>query len=159
MIRTNFLPLNELKIRPAFWGVERDLGQMMDSIESIWGGAEQTLTEFEETDQAYLMSIDIPGISKDDLEIEMVDEKIVITGSRKKTFSDQLMSEKISKSIALPKFADKEKIEAHHENGVLYLAFPKIEKAKSRKIKITDGSKESSWKNLLGFKKKEEKNL
>ncbi len=156
MMRTTFLPLDEFRIRPAFWGVERDLRQVMDSIDSIWEGTERTFTDFEETDQAYLMSIDIPGVSKDDLEIDMENERLVITGVRKRAFSDKTTTDKVSKVVNIPKLVDKEKIQAHHENGVLYLALPKMEEAKPRKIKIVDGNKESSWKNLLGFKKKEE---
>lgn len=156
MMRTTFLPLDEFRIRPAFWGVERDLKHVIDSIDNAWQGTGKTFSDFEETENAYLISIDIPGVSKDDLEIDVENEKLNISGIRKRAFTDKNSTEKISKFVNIPKLVDKEQIQAHYENGVLYLAFPKIEESKPRKIKITEGSKESSWKNLLGFKKKEE---
>ncbi|MCB9091189.1 MAG: Hsp20/alpha crystallin family protein [Halobacteriovoraceae bacterium] len=157
MMRTTFLPFNEMNFRPAFWGVERDLKEVMDSIDSVWQGVNNSLSDFEENEQAYLMSIDMPGISKDDLDIEIENERLIISGVRKRSFSDKKTTQKISKMVTIPKLVDKEKIQAHHENGVLYLAFPKMEEAKPRKIKVLDGNKESSWKNLLGFRNKEDK--
>jgi len=157
MTRPTLLALDDIKFHPAFWGVERDFKQVIDSMENIWHGSSNTSMDFEETDQAYLMSIDLPGVSKNELEIEIENEKILITATRKRSFSEAKPKEEISRIVNIPEFVDKDKIHAYHEYGVLYLALPKMEKAKARKIKISEGIKESSWKKLLGFESSDNK--
>ncbi len=157
MFRTTFLPLEEMKIHPAFWGFKRDFFQEKYEMDNLLEGSKSNFMNFKETDKAYLFSIDFPGVSKSDLGIEIENDKILISGTRKSSFSETLKDQEISRVVNVPKFVDKNKIQAYHENGVLYISLPKLEKPKARKIKISDGIKESSWKNLLGFEKKDNK--
>lgn len=100
-------------------------------------------------EKAYKVSLDVPGVSRDDLEIEVKDNHLYVSGERKfkgKTDKDYILNSerkygKFSRIFTLPKNVNPESIEAHFENGVLDLTLPKEEKSQTRKIKISD------WKN------------
>jgi len=138
-MRTAIVPLRNIQFKPAFWGVDRNLSEVMKSMENVWEGNETHLNNFKETDQAFLMSIDMPGVNRENLEIETEGETLFINAKRNIGFSsDEESTQNISKSVRLPKQINKEKIQAHCKDGVLFLAFPKEEKAKPLKIKIQD---------------------
>lgn len=152
MFRTTVLPMRNFHIKPAFWGVDRDLKEVMENIENVWEGISptSTSTDFKETENAYFMSIDLPGVNKSNLDIQVEGEHLFINATRKQGLSEKEENkQKISQTLLLPKMVDKEKVQAHCEDGVLYLALPKLEKAKAKKIEISEGFKDSSWSNLL----------
>ena len=160
MLRTTIIPMRNFHIKPAFWGVDRDLKDVMDSIENVWEGigSTSTTTDFKETDQAYFMSIDMPGVSKSNLELQVEGEHILINATRKRALVEgEDNTQKITRTVLMPKEVDKEKIQAHCEDGVLYLALPKVEKAKPKKIEISEGFKNTTWNNLLSEKKETKK--
>jgi HSP20 family protein len=103
------------------------------------------VSEVEEFDNRFLISIDIPGVSKDDVKIEVADQKLVISGERKSDRQDVKARAlgraygKFQKAFTLPANVDTEKIEADFENGVLTLSVPKAEAARPRTIEIKSG--------------------
>ncbi len=152
MFKTTVLPMRNFHIRPAFWGVDRDLKEVMDSIENVWEGIGTSgmASDFKETEQAYFMSVDMPGVNKSSLDIQVEGEQLLINATRKRGLIDgEENKQKISQTVLIPKMVDKEKVQAHCEDGVLYLALPKLEKAKPKKIEISEGFKNSTWSNLL----------
>lgn len=146
-----FSPTRRVHFKPAFWGVDRDLKEVMENMENIWEGARpQTTTHnFKETDKAFLLSLDMPGVNKSTLELQQEENWIHIKGKRKNAFSEEEEAQavEVSRTVTIPKDVDIEKIEAHLEDGVLYLALPKQEKAQPRKISLTEGG--GSWNKLL----------
>lgn len=160
MLRTTVFPMRSFHIKPAFWGVDRDLKDVMDSIENVWEGigTTSTTTDFKETDHGFFMSIDLPGVGKSSLELRVEGEYILINATRKRVLVEgEDNTQKITRRVLMPKEVDKEKIQAHCEDGVLYLALPKAEKAKPKKIEISEGFKNTTWNNLLGEKKETKK--
>lgn len=115
--------------------------------------------EIEESEEHYLLSLEVPGIKKEDLKIEFVDNQLVISGERhseeKKRKDHFYYSErrggKFSRSFKLPVGVDAEKVEAQYQDGVLKIYVPKAESAKPRQIKILGGSSSSKFfGNLIG---------
>ena len=117
MLRTTVLPMRNFHIKPAFWGVDRDLKDVMDSIENVWEGIgvhHTSHSEFKETDQAYIMSIDMPGVNKDRLELQVEGEFILINATRKRPLvGDDKEDLKMTRKVLMPKEVDKDKIQAH----------------------------------------------
>lgn len=142
MMTATLFPMRNSLMRPAFWGLDRDLKEVLDSMDNVWHGvSNKTVSEFQETDSAYLLSMDLPGVSKSSLDIQVEGENLVISGVRKRAFAkEDEQEQKITRSFVLPKQVDTNKIEAHSEDGVLYIALPKIEQAKPRKIEIKQDS-------------------
>lgn len=111
--------------------------------------------DFEEEDNHYWMSLDIPGIRKEDLKLEVRENVLTVSGDRKrvagKDQKEKVLS-RFSRSFTLPSAVDVDKIEAHHENGVLELYLPKMQMAQPRRIEIQT-NKGGLFNKLLGGKK------
>lgn len=160
-MRTTIFPMNSMHLKPSFWGIDRDLKGILEDMEGLWDGNHSKLSfsNITETDQAYMTTVDIPGINKANLDIQVEENHIRVEGTR----SHQLMSnsnddekeEKTSRLVVIPKDVDKDKIQAHCEDGVLYLALPKLEKEKPKKVEVSTGKRNTKWDKLLGEKKRE----
>src|SRR4051794_38107687 len=76
--------------------------------------------EVNETDDAYLLTFDLPGVREEDLKIEVQDGMLTVTGKRiRPTDQDEIVFER---SFTLPAHVDAEKIEANLDAGVLHIA-------------------------------------
>ncbi|KYG68683.1 hypothetical protein AZI87_05465 [Bdellovibrio bacteriovorus] len=104
--------------------------------------------EVSETEDHYLLGVDLPGIKKEDLKIELNDNVLSISGERKRGNS----AESFTKRFTLPKTVDVEKIEANYEDGVLNMYLPKAAAAKPRSIEIQSKSG-GFFEKLIGSKK------
>ncbi len=121
------------------------------------------LCDVEEDDTHFALSVDLPGVAKKDINIEVHENQLYITGERKnetnrKNFSERTYG-KFHRVMTLPSNVDATKIEANYEDGVLTIALPKSDAAKPRQIKVGEG-KSSFFQKLVGSKegtKKDEK--
>ena len=103
---------------------------------------------FDETDSHYLISLDLPGINKEDVKIEMQDNQLVISGERKEEKRDEKVNRhsierfygSFMRAFALPNPVDPDKIEAAYKDGVLKIAVPKSVAVKPRQIRIGESS-------------------
>ena len=114
--------------------------------------------DVEETDNHYLISLEVAGVPKDQVKVDFHHNQIVISGDRrsntKKKENGQWYSERrfgrFRRAFTLPAGIDPEKVEANHQDGVLRVYVPKAESAKSRQIKITNGNSASSFRRMIG---------
>jgi len=92
---------------------------------------------------AYHVEVDLPGVSKDDIEIKVEDNTLIISGERK--VKEEIKEESyykvesrfgsFSRSFTLPEDVDVENIHAESTDGVLEVVVPKLESAKIDKVK------------------------
>jgi len=97
-----------------------------------------------EDEKGYYIEIDLPGVKKEDINVDLNDKVLTISGERK--FKEEVKKEnyykietafgKFERSFSIPEDADIENIEAKSENGVLEIFIPKIKKETPKK-KIT----------------------
>ena len=93
--------------------------------------------EINESNDAFMISADLPGIEKSDIEVKVEENSLILTANRYIDKSDN--NEKIhynerrfgtfSRSFKLPKTVKEEKITAKLDNGVLSIVIPKAEDA------------------------------
>lgn len=102
-------------------------------------------------DDRYLLEAEIPGVSEDDVDINVEDNMLTVSVEQKKEEEDEkkqyMVRERLHRSLkrsfTLPKDADRETITASFKRGILTLDIPKSEDAKPRKITINGGGSES----------------
>lgn len=98
-----------------------------------------------ETPSAFEIQVAVPGLNKEDFNIELNDNYLTVSGERK--FSDEKKDKNyhaiethygsFSRSFALPENVDASKINAKYNNGILELTLPKDEKkALKQTIKV-----------------------
>lgn len=101
--------------------------------------------EIHDEEKMYTISLDIPGLRQEDIDIEVKDNHLHITGERKyekKTDKNNVLRSekrygKFSRVFSLPQNVNSDAIEASFENGVLEIALPKEEKSQTKKIQIS----------------------
>jgi HSP20 family protein len=103
------------------------------------------------TDDDVRVDMDVPGLSVDDLEIELVDDALTIRGERAYPYATDEEGKyvwqrlergfgRFERVLRLPRGLDAEQIEASIHDGVLTLNLPKPEAHKPRRIQITTGA-------------------
>jgi HSP20 family protein len=100
--------------------------------------------EVKETNEAFVLKADLPGVEEKDLDIAVHNGVLTVSGSRqaeeRKEGESFVLYERqygsFSRSFALPDMADGDRIEAQLTNGVLQLTIAKRAEAKPRKIAI-----------------------
>ena len=117
-----------------------------DDEELIFDDAEGHLTidVYQDVDNIVIEST-IAGVDSDDVDISITPESVSIKGTRQKKEKvkdgDYLYQEcfwgKFSRSVILPQEIDPDRARASFKNGVLKIILPKIQRSKSKKIKVS----------------------
>jgi HSP20 family protein len=98
--------------------------------------------DIHESDSAYVLEVDLPGLTRDDVKINVENNVLTITGERKPNFTKENSFHaersfgKFTRSFNLSKLVKTDAIEARYENGVLILTLPKVEEVKPRTIEV-----------------------
>jgi len=97
-----------------------------------------------EDDKAYYVEVDLPGVNKDDIHVDVNKDSLTISGERK--HKEEIKEEsyyklesffgKFQRSFTLPENVDGDAIEAKCESGVLEVTIPKIAPKEAKKIQI-----------------------
>jgi HSP20 family protein len=97
-----------------------------------------------ETEDAYLIHLDLPGVSRESIEINYHEGALAVSGERRTTLAEHetlLRCERsagnLYRSFALPKAIDVPGISATFQDGVLSVRVPKAEESKPRRIEIS----------------------
>jgi HSP20 family protein len=101
--------------------------------------------DISETDQSVIVSADIPGIHPDEIDIDIHDGILTLSGSTesededqgKKYYRYERRTGSFSRSFVLPTQVDEDRIEATAKHGVITITLPKIATKEKKKIKIT----------------------
>jgi HSP20 family protein len=105
-----------------------------------------------ETDNDFVLRADLPGLSEKDLNIELEDNVLTISGERKAEHEErkegyyrvERASGMFSRSLTLPEGVDHEAVKATFDKGVLEIRIPKPEQRKPRKVAIAVGGGEQT---------------
>ena len=97
-----------------------------------------------EADDAYYIEVDLPGVEKENININVDENTLTISGERKvkdehkedNFYKVESVYGKFERSFSLPEDVDTDKIEAEHKNGVLEIKIPKVAKVEKTPKKI-----------------------
>ena len=139
------------------WEPMKELGTLREEMERAFrhtfgpqpddaplAGVWSPSLDVEETDSAFEVYVEAPGVKPDDIEITLEEGVLSISGERE--FYDDKDQEgfrrverrfgRFRRSLRLPTPVDPEKVEASYTDGILSVTVPKAEAAKPRKINI-----------------------
>lgn len=110
------------------------------STSAVWSPR----TDLSETDDRYRIRLDLPGMSKDDISINLQNNTLTVRGERESTRTaddeDYVRVERafgtFHRTFTLPDAVDADNIEATYEDGVLTIGVPKTEESTPRQIEI-----------------------
>ncbi len=102
----------------------------------------QPSVDLVETDESFVVVVEIPGVKREEIKISMNENNLRISGERKPLHDPKhhLRSEcyygPFRRSIRIPDEVNKEGITAKYENGLLEITLPKQKKTSAQEIKI-----------------------
>lgn len=93
-----------------------------------------------EEDNQFVLTTAVPGLSADDLTIQVLDNIVRIEGEYATSDGEHLLRElpdgKFIRTLRMPSDIDADNVEAKIKNGILSLSLPKVEAARPKQIKI-----------------------
>jgi HSP20 family protein len=93
-----------------------------------------------ETDESYLIAIDLPGVDRDALVIDIDDNRLVIKGNRAINESSRNRTERPAgrflRTFTVPGSVDQAQIGAEYKDGVLQVRLPKRKEPKAQRVEI-----------------------
>jgi HSP20 family protein len=161
------------------WDPARELdalqGDMNRLFDSFFGRREGTAAngygsrrwvppmDLVETEDNLVLRADLPGVSEDDIEIEVKDGVLTVSGERKAQHEEKREGfhrversyGRFSRALELPKGIEAESIEAGFERGVLEVRMPKPAERKPHRIEISSGGEKRTIEGGGGEKEAE----
>jgi HSP20 family protein len=102
------------------------------------------LADIEENDTAYVVDLELPGVNKDDINVEVVDQRLMVSGERREAERKGRLRHrarawgKFYFEIHLPERVEPDNVRATLKDGVLHLEIPKNQSSGSRRVAIQD---------------------
>jgi HSP20 family protein len=151
------LPERRSSVTPERWEPLNELEQMTERmrrvLEQTFGGfgwspqltekaGWSPLVDLEETDDAYVVQAELPGVKREHVNIELVGNELSITGEIKEPERKGVVRRQSRRTgrfayrVGLPSHLDPEKVQAKLDGGILEVTIPKSERAQRRRIEI-----------------------
>lgn len=118
--------------------IQRRLDRALDSERTASG------VGLHETEDALFVSVDLPGVGEDDLEITLKEEVLTLAGKRGveppegyRAHIQERRPYSFTRSFSLPSRVEADNVTARFTDGVLTVELPKAEAAKPRQISLS----------------------
>jgi HSP20 family protein len=127
-----------------FMHTSSDLSLLPKATEATWAPA----IELKETDGEILLKAQIPGIEAKDLDIQVTQDAVSITGEKqeeaktedKGMFRSEFRYGQFQRLIPLPASVNNEQVKSEFKNGILMLTLPKLTGTPHKVVKVNVGS-------------------
>jgi len=121
------------------WDPYRDFGLPEEA-----GGSFMPSFDVQETADAYVFTADLPGIRREDLDIQLAGNRLTLSGRREaeeagqegQVYTRERSYGTFSRSFTLPEDVESAKVTAELKDGVLHLKVPKSPEVRPQKISI-----------------------
>jgi HSP20 family protein len=135
-----------------FEQLQEQMGQIINSFlrgdQNLGSGAQAPFwvpaADLEETDDGYVLELELPGVRKDDVNIELRDNEVRITGEIKQKERTGILRRQMRRVgqfqyvVALPGDIDPEQLEASLHDGVLTVRLGKAAASQPRQIEVRE---------------------
>ncbi len=127
-----------------FMHTSSELSLLPKATEATWAPA----IELKESDGEILLKAQIPGIEAKDLDIQVMQDAVLITGEKKEEakteekglFRSEFRYGQFHRLIPLPASINNEQVKSEFKNGVLTLTMPKLPETAPKAVKVTVAS-------------------
>lgn len=125
--------------RAPWSGLETELDRLFDSaLSGLTDGLSPNhfpVDLYEDKNNTYVRA-ELPGLSRENINVEMVEDYLTINGARKAKEGENEQSFSFSRSVNIPDDVHADRVSAAYENGILTVTLPKREEAKPKKITV-----------------------
>ncbi len=135
----------------SLFGLKSNMDKLFDEFfgldKGIWPESALNVVpavDLEETEDAFKITAELPGMTKKDIKITLENNVLSISGEKKaeKETKDKNYHRversygKFHRAFELPGVVNREKIEAEYKDGILSISVPKTEEAKPKQIEV-----------------------
>jgi HSP20 family protein len=148
MAMAHWYPMSDLmRMREAMYRPSQPSMGPGEGEEGAWGQATwMPPVDIYETQDAFILEAELPGVTKDDLDIEFVESRLILRGERRPTpeaREEQYRRReraygRFERVFLLPQTIDRDHVTAQFQHGVLTLRLPKSEMAKPKRIPVME---------------------
>lgn len=130
----------------ALWDAMADLRHRVDGMLGSIGtglGLDTHLADIEETDDAYLVDVDLAGVKRSDVEVTATGRRLTVRGTRKEKERVGFLRRRdrtvgsFHYDVMLPGDVEVDEVTADLEDGVLTVRLPKPERDRTRHIRVS----------------------
>ena len=140
-------PVRRFEPFQEFEDLQTQMGQLIESVLApVRGGNGSALwsplVDIEETEDAWIVEAELPGVDRKDVTVELRDSELEISGEIKERERKGIVRRQTRRTgrydyrVTLPGQADGEQIEAKLHDGVLAVRIPKAEQTRPRRIEV-----------------------
>lgn len=128
--------------------IQKRMDKLMSNLEvPVFDAKFDPGCEVEDRDTHYVLSFDMPGVKKEDIQITLENNLLTVTAERheqeehkrKNKFRSQQFYGSYERSFSLPPEVKANQIESDYHDGVLRVAIPKTKALQGERIQIGDG--------------------
>jgi HSP20 family protein len=135
-----------LGLDPFFADLDRISQRLLGSVEASRGAAAAMPIEVLRRGDHLVVRLDLPGVPSDNVEVTVDGRTLTVEATRMADEQDGdvvfvrgRLYGTMRRQLTLPDVLDVDRIEAHHDEGVLTLRIPIAEHAKPRRIELRSG--------------------
>lgn len=153
---TQSLPERRSRLEPERWEPQSELDQVAERMRRMleqtfgslgWRSMQERagwlpVVDIAETDDAYIVEAELPGIQRQDVDIELVGNELTISGETKQREPEGTVRKQSRRRgrfdyrVTLPDQVDADKVTATLKDGVLEVRVPRSQRAPRRKIEV-----------------------
>jgi len=127
--------------------MHNDLSRLMNGLLDVEGRQSQAWVptlDVWETDDALVYAFDLPGLTQDEISVEIEDGALTVSASREREtkvdrerfHSLERRFGSFARTVGLPQGVSEDEIDASYKNGVLEIRVPKPAQAKPKRIAV-----------------------
>ncbi|MGR6963497.1 Hsp20/alpha crystallin family protein [Geodermatophilus sp. URMC 61] len=144
------LPVRSPSRSTARWDPFRELDELYERVNTLWqsgltGALDHwsPLADVEEADDAYTVELDLPGVAREDVDIQLDDRRLTVSGDIEEKERKGILHRRTRRvgrfhfSVTLPGDVDADNVSAQLHDGVLTVHVPKAAQARPRRIAIS----------------------
>ena len=144
------LPLPTRSRQPAQRDPFRELDDLYDRFTSLWEAGPGTglagwvpSAELEETDDSWVVELELPGVAREDVDVELDDQLLTVSGHTEEKQRTGILRRSTRRTgrfeyaVTLPGDADADHVDAQLRDGVLTVRVPKSPDTRRRRIQVT----------------------
>jgi len=144
------LPVRTERTEPTRWDPSTEIRNVLSQLSRFPDTWEELVArdgftpraDVEETDDAYVIEVEVPGVNKKDIDVSVAGRRLTITGERKERERVGILRRRTRRvgrfeyDIQLPGDVDDKGVGAELADGVLTVTIPKIAPPPPRKIEV-----------------------
>lgn len=130
--------------------LQRDMNRLFDRLATTAGNGDMDraafspLAELQEDSDAIHLSLEVPGMTAEDLDIQVSTDSVSVSGERKEETKTEekgmtrteFRYGRFQRVIPLPARVQNTNVEANYKDGILKLVLPKAEEEKNKVVKV-----------------------